>query len=277
VLDDPLATLPAEVLQERLPLLVAESCAWAVGLSDRPHHVLRRGRPAPSGLTLGGRAETGQPLADEAESRIELADARPGTFRDALGALTADGALLADRYDAEVLGPFVEATCAAVASRAQQQEPGAWAELLDELGEDGTDPAAVARAAEWDSALRTAAEELALTALGDVPLAEVEQEGLPLSVVGAAAAVTRSTAPQVPAEDRAAPDDDDLAGALFLAEHALADLPQPVPPTHADDVRRALAQIGVQPDEALRLLSVLPLTTDAAEELARLLEAELGG
>ena len=272
VLDDPFATLPGEVLQERLPALVAESCAWAVGLSDTPHLVLRHGRPTPTGVTLGVRAETGLPLGDESGARLDLADARPGSFRDALAARTEDGALLADRYDAEVLAPFVDATCTAVAARACAEQPAAWDELLDDLGEDGSDPGAVARAAEWDSALRTAAEELALAALGDVPLVEVEQEGLPLSVVRAAEAATRAGAPRPVVEPSSG---DDLAGALFLAEHALADLPRPVPPEQAAAVRRALRQAGVEPDEAVRLLDRLPLTADAADEVARLLEQDL--
>ena len=43
----------------------------------------------------------------------------------------------------------------------------------------------------WEAPLRTEAEHLVLAALGAVPLIEVEAEGLPLSLVRAAEAVTR--------------------------------------------------------------------------------------
>ena len=42
--------LTREVLRERTPALVAEACAWTVGLSDTPHLLRRHGRVAPSGL-----------------------------------------------------------------------------------------------------------------------------------------------------------------------------------------------------------------------------------
>ena len=65
-----------EVLRERTGALVAEACAWAVGLSDQPHHERRHGRVVPSGLTVGARAETDRLLAAEEDGRIDLGDAR---------------------------------------------------------------------------------------------------------------------------------------------------------------------------------------------------------
>ena len=272
MLDDPLALLPHEVLRERLPALVRESCAWSVGLSDRPHAVRRHGRTVLTGVSLGARAETGQPLASDEEGRVELGDARPGSFRDALNALTPSGALYADRYDAEVLRPFVDATCVAAAERARDREPAAWAELLDDLGEDGSDLLAVARAADWDSTLLGEAEDLALAALGDVPLVEVESEGLPLSVVRAAEDVARGGAPAVADEAGA---DDDLAGALFLAQRAVADagLPQPVPPELAARLLEVLTEQGLEPDEVGRVVDQLPVRAETVEEVVLLLEA----
>ena len=61
-----------EVLRERTGALVAEACAWAVGLSDQPHHERRHGRVVPSGLTVGARAETDRLLAGEEDGRIDL-------------------------------------------------------------------------------------------------------------------------------------------------------------------------------------------------------------
>ena len=52
--------LGREVLRERTAALVAEACAWAVGLSDQPHHVRRAGRLVASGSD-GRRAGDGRP------------------------------------------------------------------------------------------------------------------------------------------------------------------------------------------------------------------------
>ena len=41
---DAIDLLAREVLRERTGALVAEACAWTVGLSDRMHHVRRNGR-----------------------------------------------------------------------------------------------------------------------------------------------------------------------------------------------------------------------------------------
>lgn len=269
--DDPLSLLPLEVLREQLPALVRESCAWAVGLSDRPHAARRHGRAVPTGVSLGVRAAAGQPMASDEDGRVELGDARPGTFRDALNALTPTGELWADRYEAEVLRPFVDDVCMAAAVRARDEEPEAWLELLDDLGEDGDDPLAVARGAEWDSGLRGAAEDLALAALGDLPLVEVESEGLPLSVVRAAERDARAVAP-APEPERVP---DDLAAALFLARAALAssDLPQPVPPGHAVALLGLLLAEGLDDAEVLAVLDELPVAAGAVEEVALLLEA----
>src|SRR5919202_1238831 len=136
-----MAALAREVLRERTAALIAEACAWSVGLSDRPHLVRLRGRLVATGLTLGARAAVGQPLSGDEDGRLELGDARPGSFQDALNSLDADGRLLADRFDEEVLEPFVLETCVLAVRRARQARPALWRFLLDELGELGEDDA----------------------------------------------------------------------------------------------------------------------------------------
>ena len=263
---DPVALLTREVLRERTPALVAESCAWSVGLSDAPHHVRRHGRVVATGMTLGMRAAAAQQLSVDEDLRLELGEPVPGSFADALGSLTADGTLLADRFDAQVLTPFVLETCVEAARRSREAQPEAWAELLDDLGEDGDDLTAVVRAAEWDAPLRTDAEQLVLAAIGHAPLVEVEAEGLPLSLVRAAEAETRRAA----GADVAVPPEEDLAGALFLADVALASsgLPQPVPPDGASPLLEALLGEGLEPDEVLAVLPHLPVLADTADAVA---------
>ena len=273
---DPVALRTREVLRERTAALVAEACAWSVGLSDSPHHVRRHGRVVPTGLTLGMRAAAGQPVRGDEDLRLELGETLPGSFADALGALRADGTLEADRFDTEVLTPFVLETCVVAARRAAADAPHEWAELLDDLGEDGDDLPAVVRAAEWDAPLRTDAEQLVLAALGHAPLVEVEAEGLPLSLVRAAEAETRRavellTPPPVGASD------DDLAGALFLARVALDDAALDVPVAPAD-ARRLLAALlgeGLEPEEVLQVLPHLPVQADTADAVAAQVEARL--
>ena len=267
---DPLALLAREVLREGTPALVAETCAWSVGLSDAPHHVRRSGRVVPSGLTLGLRAEAGQPLGSEEDARLETADAVPGSFADALNALTASGGVQADRYEQEVLLPFVLETCRLAARRAAETDPQAWAELLDELGEDGSDLLAVVRAAEWDAPLRADAELLVLAALGDAPLVEVEAEGLPLSLVRAAEAELRRAAGGDEQARDETPREDEVAGALFLADVALrtAGLPLPVAGADARPALGALLAEGLEPEEVLAVLPHLPVLGDAADEIA---------
>jgi hypothetical protein len=274
---DPVALLTRDVLRERTSALVAEACAWSVGLSDAPHHVRRHGRVVPSGLTLGMRAAAGQQLSGEEDLRLELGEVVPGSFADALGSLTADGSPQADRFDAQVLAPFVLDTCVEAARRARAASPEAWAELLDELGEDGDDLAAVVRAAEWDAPLRTDAELLVLAALGAAPLVEVEAEGLPLSLVRAAEAEARRAA----GTDGAAPAlrDDELAGALFLADVALSSsgLEQPVTPDDAARLLAALLGEGLEAEEVLAVLKHLPVLADTADGVAEELGHQLRG
>jgi hypothetical protein len=272
---DAVALRTREVLRERTGALVAEACAWSVGLSDRPHHVRRHGRVVPTGLTLGMRAAAGQQLGGDEDLRLELGDPVPGSFADALSALTADGALLADRFDAQVLTPFVLETCVLAARRAAADAPREWQELLDELGEDGEDLPAVVRAAEWDAPLRTDAEQLVLAAIGHAPLVEVEAEGLPLSLVRAAEAETRRAA-----EGAAPPpglSEDDLAGALFLAQVAVEDAGLPVPVGPADALRllAALLGEGLEPEEVLEVLPHLPVQADTADAVAAEVDAQL--
>ena len=267
---DELGLLTREVLREQTAALVAEACAWSVGLSDRQHHARRHGRVVPSGVTLGQRAEADLPLAEEQDAPLELAEARPGTFADALGALNAEGRLEAQRFEDEVLVPFVLQTCVRAAERARVDAPTSWGELLDELGEDGTDLEEVVRAAEWEAPLRTLAEQLVLAALGDVPLVAVEHEGLPLSLVRAAEAATRAAASPLRAS---ALGDEELAGALFLAEAALgaAELALPVSPAEAGALLAALTGEGLEPDEVLGVLPHLPVLADTADLVAQAL------
>ena len=158
----------------------------------------------------------------------------PGSFRDALNALDPGGRLYADRFDDEVLHPFAHETCLLAAERARAARPGAWAELADDVGEDPADLPAVLHAGEWEVPLRAEAELLVLAALADVPLLDVEAEGVPLSLVRAAEAMTRASAP-APRAAVAAPAGADLAGAVFLADEAVraAGLSVPVPPEQA--------------------------------------------
>jgi hypothetical protein len=272
---DFLSLLAREVLRERRPELIAETCAWTVGLSDQPHHTRLRGRVVATGTTIGVRAASGQLLSGEEDGRLELGDARPGSFQDVLNSVTADGTVFAERFDTEVVEPFVLDTCVQAAERARATRPADWAELLDDLGEDGSDLVAVVRAGEWEAPLRIDAEHTVLAALGAVPLIQLEAEGLPLSLVRAAEAVTRAAAPAPPAAD---PAHDDLAGARFLAEAALRDsgLPLPVPPTQADRLLDVLLAEGVLPEEVPTLLADLPVEPATAAEVRATLAA-LGG
>ncbi|MGY1724413.1 hypothetical protein [Blastococcus sp. SYSU DS0533] len=254
---DWMSLLTREVLRERGAALIAESCAWAVGLSDRPHYRRRSGRIAPSGLTVGERAATGQRLGSEEDGRVDLGDAAPGSFQDALDMIGPDGRLVAERFDDEVLVPFVGETCRLAGERARETRGAAWVELADDLGEDPGDVEGVVRAGDWAAPLRIDAEHLVLAALRDVPLIEVEAEGLPLSLVRAAEAATRSA---VVAEPEPVPDET-LAGALFLARAALeeAGCTVPVPPEEADLLLAALGDTGLEPEEVPSVLPHLPV------------------
>lgn len=264
--------LAREVLRERAPALIAETCAWAVGLSDRPHLRRRGGLPQPTGPTLGERAAGGLPLSGDDDGRLELADAVPGSFQDALNALAPEGGVHAERFDEELLAPFVQATCVAAAERARSRRPVAWAELAEDVGEDADDLAAVVRAGEWEAPVRIVAEQLVLAALGATPLLEVETEGLPLSLVRAAEAVTRAAAPDAAA---AAVPDDSLAGALFLARAALEEsgCAVPVPPGEADLLMAALADGGLEAEELPAVLPHLPVEQATVDRVLAVLRA----
>jgi len=269
---DWMGLLVREVLRERTPALIAEACAWAVGLSDRPHLRRRSGLPQPTGPTLGERAAGGLPLSSDDGGRLDLGDAVPGSFQDALNALADDGSVHAERFDDEVLVPFVHATCVAAAERARADRPAAWAELADDVGEDGADPAAVVRAGEWETPLRIDAEQLVLAALGAQPLLEVETEGLPLSLVRAAESATRAAVAtpvvRVP--------DDSLAGALFLARAALEEsgCTVPVPPTEAELLLAALADAGLEAEEVPVVLPHLPVEDGTVARITANLTAD---
>jgi hypothetical protein len=267
---DALAVLAREVLRERRAALIAEACAWAVGLSDRPHHLRRQGRLLATGGTLGERAAAGLPLSGEEDGRLELGDARPGSFQDALNALRPDGGLYADAFDDEVLEGFTRDTCVLAAERLRRTRPAAWRELLDDLGETDTDDLpGILRAGEWEEPLRIDAEHLVLAALGGVPLLEVEAEGLPLSTVRAAEAVTRAAV----APSRTAAAEDQLEGAVFLAEAAVRDagLAVPVPAAQAGRLLAVLLEQGLEPDEVAPVLARLPVEDEAAAKVAALL------
>ena len=258
--------LTREVLRERTPALVAEACAWTVGLSDAPHLHRRDHRVVPSGLTVGERAVRGLSLAADTDVRIDLADALPGSFRDVLGALGPDGGTHAERFDVEVLVPFVLDVCLQAADRARTGRPADWADLADDVGEDAGDRAAVVRSGGWEAPLRTDAEILVLAALGDLPLIEVEAEGLPLSLVRAAEAVTRGAAAPEPAPTAG----DDLAAVLFLAEAAL----RTASPADPADLLAALRAEGLDDDEVLAALPLLPVDPATADRVRRLVEAD---
>ncbi|MCW2580621.1 MAG: uncharacterized protein JWR82_2222, partial [Blastococcus sp.] len=240
-----------------------------VGLSDRPHYRHGSAGVVPSGLTLGARAATDQHLGSDEAGRLDLGDARAGSFRDALNALDPAGRLYADRFDEEVLHPFAHETCLLAADRARTARPAAWAELADDVGEDPADLAAVLHAGEWEVPLRAEAELLVLAALADVPLLDVEAEGVPLSLVRAAEAIARGAA--APA-DPVAGTPPDLAGALFLAEAAVrtSGLPVPVPVDRARALTADLLAAGLDPDEVVAVLPHLALAPGAAEAVTRL-------
>jgi hypothetical protein len=268
---DWLGLLGREVLRERTAALVAEACAWSVGLSDQPHHQRRAGRLVPTGLTVGERALAGLPLSGDEDGRLDLGDARPGSFQDALNSVGRDGVVHADRFDVEVLDPFVRDTCLRAAERARRTRPHDWVELADDVGEDDADLAAVMASGDWEAPLRIEAEHLVLAALGGVPLIEVEAEGLPLSLVRAAEAAARGAVAPEPAPVG----DDELAGARYLAGAAVraTGLPVPVPPTAAEPLLDELLAVGLEPDEVAGVLPDLPLETPTVEAIAALIEA----
>lgn len=267
---DWMGLLTREVLRERAAELIAEACAWSVGMSDQPHHLRSGGRIVATGLTVGERAAHGLPLSGEEDGRLDLGDARPGSFQDALNSVDAHGTVQADRFDADVLHPFVHATCLAAAERASRTRPDAWAELADDVGEEAADLDDVVRAGGWEGPLRIDAEHLVLAALRDVPLIEVEAEGLPLSLVRAAEAVARAAAPPEPGTT-----DDDLAGSLFLARAAVTatGAPVPVAPEDAERLVEELLAYGLEPDEVLVVLPHLPVQPAAADEVVAIIRA----
>ena len=124
---DWMGLLTREVLRERAAELIAETCAWAVGMSDQPHYQRTAGRIVATGTTVGERAAKDLLLGDEEDGRLDLGDARPGSFQDALNAVGADGVLEAHRFDEELLQPFVRETCVRAAERARGTRPAAWA------------------------------------------------------------------------------------------------------------------------------------------------------
>ncbi|SOD98288.1 hypothetical protein [Blastococcus haudaquaticus] len=268
---DWMGLLTREVLRERAAALIAEACAWAVGMSDQPHHLRSGGRIVTTGLTVGERAAHGLPLSGDEDGRLDLGDARPGSFQDALNSVDGRGVVQADRFDTDVLHPFVHETCLAAAERARRTRPAAWAELADDVGESEADLDDVVRAGSWEAPLRIDAEHLVLAALGDVPLIEVEAEGLPLSLVRAAESVVRAAAE--PAEP--GPVEDDLAGSLFLAHAAVRTLGAPLPlgPDAAERLVEELLAHGLEADEVVGVLPHLPVEPATADEVVAIVRA----
>ena len=268
---DWMGLLTREVLRERAAELIAEACAWTVGMSDQPHYQRTAGRIVATGTTVGERAAKDLLLGDEEDGRLDLGDARPGSFQDALNAVGADGVLQAHRFDEELLHPFVLETCVRAAERARATRPMAWAELADDVGEDERELADVVRSGGWEAPLRIDAEHLVLAALGAVPLIEVEAEGLPLSLVRAAEAVTRGAAEP----PRPAAGDDDLAGSLFLAEAAVAatGAPLPVGPEAAEVLVEQLLAYGLEPDEVVAVLPRLPVEPETADTVVAIIRS----
>ena len=267
---DWMGLLTCEVLRERAAELIAESCAWAVGLSDQPHYRRSDGRVVPTGTTVGERAAKELLLGDEEDGRLDLGDARPGSFQDALNSVGADGVLQAQRFDDEVLHPFVEVTCVRAAERARGTRPDAWAELAEEVGEDEADLVEVVRGGGWEAPLRIDAEHLVLAALGTVPLIEVEAEGLPLSLVRAAEAVTRGAS--APPASAPAPD---LEASLFLARAAVDATGRelPVAPEAAEDLVEQLLAHGLEPEEVVAVLPHLPVQPETADTVVAIVRA----
>jgi hypothetical protein len=267
---DWMGLLTREVLRERAAELIAETCAWAVGMSDQPHYLRTGGRIVATGTTVGERAAKDLLLGDEEDGRLDLGDARPGSFQDALNAVGADGVLQAHRFDEELLQPFVRETCVRSAERARSTRPADWAELAEDVGEDERDLADVVRGGGWEAPLRIDAEHLVLAALGAVPLIEVEAEGLPLSLVRAAEAATRAAAPTDPPEP-----DADLAASLFLAEAAVTatGAALPVGPEAAERLTEELLAHGLEPDDVLAVLPRLPVQPETAATVVAIIRA----
>jgi hypothetical protein len=219
---------------------------------------------------VGERAAKELLLGDEEDGRLDLGDARAGSFQDALNSVGGDGVLQAQRFDDEVLHPFVQETCVRAAERARSTRPEAWAELAEDVGEYETDLAEVVRGGGWEAPLRIDAEHLVLAALGTVPLIEVEAEGLALSLVRAAEAVTRDAAPApAPAPDA------DLAASLFLADAAVTatGASLPVAPDAAEELVEQLLAHGLEPDEVLVVLPHLPVEPETAATVAAIVRA----
>ena len=78
---DVMALLTREVLRERAPALIAESCAWSVGLSDQPHH-LRRGGRLFHYTGMPNRLTSGRDVPREVVKRLEKAGFRAAPALD---------------------------------------------------------------------------------------------------------------------------------------------------------------------------------------------------
>ena len=239
---DWMGLLTREVLRERSAELIAEACAWAVGISDQPHYLRVGGRIVATGTTVGERAAKELPLSDEEDGRLDLGDARPGSFQDALNAVGADGVLQAHRFDEERAAPLRARDLRARGRTGPEHTARRVGRARRRRGGGRSGPGRGRARRGLEAPLRIDAEHLVLAALGAVPLIEVEAEGLPLSLVRAAEAATRRAAEPVSPP----PMDDDLAGSLFLAEAAVTatGAPKPVAPDAAEQLASSCWRTG---------------------------------
>ena len=153
--------------------------------------------------------------------------------------------------------------------------PEAWAELADEVGEDAADLAGVVRGGGWEAPLRIDAEHLVLAALGAVPLIEVEAEGLPLSLVRAAEAVTRGAAEPAPAASPTTTWPRRCSWRTPPSPRPGRRLP--VAPDAAEQLVEQLLAHGLEPDEVLAVLPQLPVQPETADTVVAILRAaEIG-
>lgn len=274
---DPIAALAHDLLRDRTGDLIAAASVWSVGMSDRPHYVRRSGRVKPSGDTLGNRAAAELPLSGEEDALISLGEARPGSFRDALNALTPNGTVYAESFQAELLQPFAVHVCVTALERVRAKHPDVWVDVLDDVGEDDdADLVTIVHLGEWAVPLAADAEDLLIAAIGDAPLLDVEAEGLANEGPAFARASTaRRVGAAAPGAADPEPDDlGELAGALYLAAAAVhtAQLPVPVPPAEARRLLAVLTDEGLEPEEIARVLPALPVEEETVAAVRQVLD-----
>ena len=164
-------------------------------------------------------------------------------------------------------------TCVRAAERAREHPAGrvGGAGRRRRRGRRATWPTSSA-AGGWEAPLRIDAEHLVLAALGAVPLIEVEAEGLPLSLVRAAEAVTARRPPRRPG---ARTPTTTSPASLFLAEAAVTatGAPLPVAPDAAERLAEELLAHGLEPDEVVAVLPHLPVQPETADIVVAIIRA----